>query len=109
MAMKNMKNQILNIKMTRNEPKEKLQDSCNGAFLVLKSYNYDACPILEKETFQPLKDIHVFMKRCTVLNDTLAWDIQGNRDTTACRDIDPDTLYDLSSSKEPFKMEWHSA
>ena len=28
-------------------------------------------------------------------NDTLAWDINGNRDNTACLDIAPDTLYDL--------------
>ena len=51
---------------------------------------------------------HVFMNSCTVLNDTLAWDIQGNRDTSACLDIDPDTLYDLPSSKKPFEMEQHS-
>lgn len=66
---------------------------------------YDARPILEKEVFQPLKDIHVFMNSCTVLNDTLAWDIQGNRDTSSCLDIDPDTLYDLPNSEEPFELE----
>lgn len=32
---------------------------------------------------------------CTVMNDTLAWDIGGNRDNTMCLDIDPDTLYEL--------------
>ena len=74
-----------------------------------KIVHYDSRPILEKEVFRPLKDIHVFMNSCTVLNDTLAWDIQGNRDTTTCLDIDPDTLYDLPSSKDPFEMEKHSA
>ena len=69
---------------------------------------YDSRPILEKEVFQPLKDIHVFMNSCTVLNDTLAWDIQGNRDTMACLDIDPDTLYDLPSAEDPLEVEQHS-
>ncbi len=63
---------------------------------------YNAQSILEKEVFRPLKDINVFMDTCTVLNDTLAWDIQGNRDGTACLDIDPDTLYELPCAEEPF-------
>lgn len=61
---------------------------------------YDMSPMLEKEVFRPLKDIDVFIKTCTVLNDTLAWDIQGNRDNTACLDIDPDTLYELEFVEE---------
>ena len=56
--------------------------------------------MLEKESFQPLKDINVFMDTCTVLNDTLAWDICKNRDNTTCLDIDPDTLYELPHVKE---------
>lgn len=35
------------------------------------------------------------MDTCTVMNDTLAWDIKRNRDATTCLDIDPDTLYEL--------------
>lgn len=55
---------------------------------------------VEKEVFQPLKDIHVFLDTCTVLNDTLAWDINGNRDNTTCLDIDPDMLYELPAVEE---------
>ena len=51
--------------------------------------------MIEKEVFRPLKDITVFKETCTVMNDTLAWDIGGNRDNTNCLDIDPDTLYEL--------------
>lgn len=40
------------------------------------------------------------LKTCTVLNDTLAWDIGLNRDDTACLDIDPDTLYALPFVEE---------
>ena len=61
---------------------------------------YDMTQMLEKEAFQPLKDINVFMDTCTVLNDTLAWDICKNRDNTTCLDIDPDTLYELPNVKE---------
>ena len=61
---------------------------------------YDMTRMLEKEAFQTLKDINVFMDTCTVLNDTLAWDIGKNRDNTTCLDIDPDTLYELPNVKE---------
>ena len=53
-----------------------------------------------KDLFQALKDINVFIDTCTVLNDTLAWDIGKNRDNTTCLDIDPDTLYELPNVKE---------
>lgn len=56
---------------------------------------YDMTEMIEKEVFFPLKDINVFIETCTVMNDTLAWDICGNRDNTLCLDIDPDTLYEL--------------
>ncbi len=42
----------------------------------------------------------IFMNTCTVLNDTLAWDISMNRDNTTCLDIDPDTLYALPFAEE---------
>lgn len=61
---------------------------------------YDMSHMVEKEAFYALKDINVFMDTCTVLNDTLAWDINGNRDNTACLDIDPDTLYELPLVEE---------
>ncbi len=52
-------------------------------------------PLLEKEIFAALKDITFFMDTCTIMNDTLAWDVSGNRDNFMCIDIDPDTLYEL--------------
>lgn len=61
---------------------------------------YDMLPMIEKEVFGPLKDITVFMGACTVLNDTLAWDLLGNRDGSSCLDIDPDTLYELPYMEE---------
>lgn len=61
---------------------------------------YNAKPLLEKKVFAPLKDIDFFMNACTILNDTLAWDLSGNRDTSTCLDIDPDMLYSLDPAVE---------
>ena len=61
---------------------------------------YDMKNMLDKEIFKPLKDISVFTDTCTVMNDTLAWDISGNRDACKCIDIDPDTLYELPYCQE---------
>ncbi len=61
---------------------------------------YDVKPLLEKEVFNVLRDVTFFMNTCTIMNDTLAWDVSGNRDNTMCIDIDPDTLYELEIVKE---------
>lgn len=61
---------------------------------------FDAKPLLNKKVFEVLKDKNMFLNTCTILNDTLAWDIEGNRDTTRCIDIDPDTLYQLEHVSE---------
>lgn len=61
---------------------------------------YDVKPLLTKEVFKVLKNIDFFMNSCTILNDTLAWDVAGNRDAAKCIDIDPDTLYELDYVKE---------
>lgn len=61
---------------------------------------YDASSLLEKGAFTVLKDIQIFKDTCTILNDTLAWDIGGNRDVTTCLDIDPYMLYELEEVSE---------
>lgn len=61
---------------------------------------YDMTQMIEKEAFYPLKDINVFIDACTVMNDTLAWDVGRNRDNTMCLDIDPETLYELPFVRE---------
>ena len=58
---------------------------------------YDATPLLEKEAFAPLRDLSLFIDRCTIINDTLAWDVAGDRDPYSCLDIDPETLYELNN------------
>ena len=65
-----------------------------------KIVKYDASKLLTMPVFKPLQDIEVYMNTCTVLNDTLAWDISGDRDETKCIDLDPDTLYELPCVEE---------
>lgn len=62
-----------------------------------KIVDYDATENLQYDIFKPLKDIEKFKDTCTVLNNTLAWDLSGNRDVSDCIDIDPFTLYELES------------
>jgi hypothetical protein len=61
---------------------------------------YDVSPLLEKEIFLPLKDREIFINTCTILNDTLAWDLEGDRDTSKCIDIAPETLYALQAIED---------
>ena len=60
-----------------------------------KVVEYDATNDLKSKLFQPLRDIQVFQDSCTILNDTLAWDLTGDRNTSTCIDIDPFVLYEL--------------
>ena len=61
---------------------------------------YDVKPKLERGVFTALKDPEIFMNRCRIMNDTLAWDLSGKNDPTNCIDIDPDTLYALEHTEE---------
>lgn len=65
---------------------------------------YNARHLLEKGVFRVLEDMEFFMKRCTVMNGTLAWDRSGNYNEYDCIDIDPDVLYKNSVSvKDPLE------
>lgn len=54
---------------------------------------YDMSPLLGKGVFKQVSDVDVFMKKCTVINQTLAWDVGGGFDEYKCLDIDPETIY----------------
>ena len=68
---------------------------CDGKIVL-----YDVRPKLEKGVFRQLQELSFFMERCTIMNDTLAWDITGMCDESRCIDIDPDYLYSLESIDE---------
>ena len=65
-----------------------------------KIVSYDVRPLLDKGVFRALRDMDVFINRCVIMNDTLAWDIAGNGDPAACIDIDPETLYGLDAIED---------
>lgn len=55
---------------------------------------FDAKYLVEKGgVFEPLKDKEVFNKTLTVIGNTVAWDLEGNRDEYKCLDIDPFEVY----------------
>ena len=56
---------------------------------------YNAKPLIDKGgIFEQLKELDVFINTCTIMNDTLAWDVAGNYNEWECIDICPDTLLD---------------
>ncbi len=44
--------------------------------------------------FSPLQDLDFFRDRLTVINDTVAWDMDGDRNPCTCVDLDPCELYE---------------
>ena len=55
----------------------------------------DAKPLLKQGgVFSPLCDETVFRNSLTVMNGTVAWDLEGTRNNSACIDLDPCELYD---------------
>lgn len=68
-----------------------------------KVHVYDAAPLFEnpKGIFRSLADKTSFQKMLTVINGTVAWDINGNRSTKKCVDIDPYTIYESPVVEDP--------
>lgn len=46
--------------------------------------------------FSVLVDEGFFRDRLTVMNDTAAWDVSGDRDPSKCIDLDPFSVYENS-------------
>lgn len=62
--------------------------------------DYNMAENMYGPVFEPLKDINTFKEKCTVMNNTLAWDLSGKRDPSDCIDIDPVTLYEAPEISE---------
>lgn len=65
---------------------------------------YDASRLVTQPgVFRKLQDMDTFRSCMTVLNGTVAWDLEGNCDETRCIDIDPFTVYDSPVVKDPLE------
>jgi hypothetical protein len=56
-------------------------------------HRYDVEPLLDQSVFAPLRDVKLFRSTLTVMGGTVAWDLRGDRDESACIDLDPLALY----------------
>lgn len=57
----------------------------------------DIKPFLAKGgVFEPMRDPVFFRERLTVLNDSVAWDMTGDRDETACVDLDSCMIFETA-------------
>ena len=51
--------------------------------------------------FEPLQDITYFKSKLAVINETVAWDIGGNRDPRKCIDLDPFVIFEQPPVADP--------
>ncbi|WP_069988530.1 DUF2442 domain-containing protein [Massilioclostridium coli] len=60
-------------------------------------------PFIKPDTvFAPLEDIHIFKEKLAVINQTIAWDMGGNRDEQNCIDLDPIAIFKQPPVADPF-------
>ncbi|MDR0875103.1 MAG: DUF2442 domain-containing protein [Clostridiales Family XIII bacterium] len=66
---------------------------------------YDPKPLIKKGTvFEPLLNEQIFVSALTILNDTVAWDIKGDRDPCECIDVDPFTVFSSPVATDPLEL-----
>ncbi len=66
--------------------------------------HFDVKPYIKEGTvFAPLKDIRIFKEKITIINETVAWDLVGNRDEYQCIDLDPIELYQSPIVDDPLE------
>jgi hypothetical protein len=63
---------------------------------------YDAKPLIARGgVFAPLRDPNLFASALTVVNGTVAWDLEGTRDPASVLDVDPFTVYAAAVAADP--------
>jgi len=66
----------------------------------------DMRPLIKPDTvFEPLRDINYFKSKLAVINDTVAWDVGGNRNSRNCIDLDPCVIFEHSVVEDPLNTE----
>ena len=67
---------------------------------------FDVKPLIKHGTvFEPLFDIEFFKSKLAIINETVAWDIGGNRNPQKCVDIDPFTIFEQPAVNDPLSNE----
>jgi len=61
------------------------------------------CEIHNGTVFEPLQNIDYFKSKLAVINDTVAWDIGGNRDPRKCVDLDPFVIFEQPAVADPLE------
>ena len=65
---------------------------------------FDAKPLIKPGTvFEPLSDIQFFKDKLAVINDTVAWDMGGNKDPRKCVDLDPFVIFEQPAVADPLQ------
>lgn len=65
----------------------------------------DIKPLIKPDTvFAPMADIEFFKDRLTVIGETVAWDISGDRNEYECVDIDVETIFDSPPVADPLEI-----
>jgi len=63
---------------------------------------FDVKPLIKSGTvFEPLQDIGFFKSKLAVINDSVAWDIGGNRNAGKCVDLDPFVIFEQPPVSDP--------
>ncbi|GBR77612.1 protein DUF2442 [Candidatus Termititenax dinenymphae] len=66
---------------------------------------FDVKPLLKVGTvFEPLMDINIFKEKLAVINDTVAWDMGGNRNPRKCIDLDPFVVFEQQPVMDPLAV-----
>ena len=55
---------------------------------------YNVSHLVGKGVFEQLSDEYFYRDNCTVLNNTLAWTLDGMYDPANCIDIDPYVIFE---------------
>ena len=70
---------------------------------VVPGDNYTVYAYFNDGTVRCYDASELVMGTVTVMNGSLAWDLEGNRDATKCIDIDPFVLYESPVVKDPLE------
>ena len=64
----------------------------------------DVRPLIQVKTvFAPLANIQTFKDRLAIINETVAWDLGGNRDPRKCVDLDPFVIFEQPAVDDALK------